>query len=372
MGKSLIVRALHATQGARCDVYTFFVYGEDLTRIADISRIERGAEDAVKGFQRREIRDHVKAIVNYLNQGSVIFPNAVILALSPEVRFVHSRGPNPRGLLTSAKQGTLTIPIRPEGKRVAWIVDGQQRSLALSKTKNKSLAVPVVAFVADSVATQREQFILVNKARPLPNRLINELLPEAEGIMLPKDLAVRKIPSELCNLLNRDRASPFFKLIKRFSDSRQSEAVVTDTAVIRMIKNSINTPLGALSPYRSTNDHSADVSAMYRKLLMFWSATKAAFPDAWGIPSTRSRLMHSAGIEAMGVLMDRIVSRHDGKANEARAIRDDLCKIAPSCAWITGTWETLGLAWNEVQNNPRHIRGLADALIRLYAQKVMR
>ena len=52
---------------------------------------------------------------------------------------------------------------------------------------------------------QREQFILVNKAKPLPTRLINELLPEVSA-MLPRDLNARRLPSELCNLLNRDSA----------------------------------------------------------------------------------------------------------------------------------------------------------------------
>ena len=33
------------------------------------------------------------------------------------------------------------------------------------------------------------------------------------------------------------------------------------------------------------------------------------FPEAWGRPPTESRLMHSAGIEAMSLLMDRIMSR---------------------------------------------------------------
>src|SRR6202012_5755232 len=137
------------------------------------SRIARDENDTLKGFQRKEIQNHVKSIAEYLDQGNVLFPNAIILALSPEVEFKQSRGPTPEGIAEVAQIGTLSIPIRDEGNRVAWIVDGQQRSLALSRTTNTDSAVPVVAFISGDVETQREQFILVNKARPLPVRLIN-------------------------------------------------------------------------------------------------------------------------------------------------------------------------------------------------------
>ncbi|HRQ59803.1 MAG TPA: DGQHR domain-containing protein DpdB [Azoarcus taiwanensis] len=234
---AIVVRALHTTQGNGLDVYAFFIKGADIMKVADISRVEREASDGLKGFQRPEIRQHVKGIVDYLNQGDVLFPNAIILAVSQDVKFVASRGTKPTGDEGVAQSGTLTIPVYEEGKRVAWIVDGQQRSLALSQALHRDIPVPVVSFVSDSLAVQREQFILVNKAKPLPTRLINELLPETSGIVLPRDLAARKVPSELCNLLNRDPGSPFYKLIKRASDRQNAEAVVTDTALMTVIRN---------------------------------------------------------------------------------------------------------------------------------------
>src|SRR5262249_29606843 len=152
----------------------------------------------------------------------------IILALSPEIRFKLARGSRPDEMVAVADVGTLAIPIRSEGERVAWIVDGQQRSLALSRTKNNNVPVPVIGFVSDDLELHREQFILVNKARPLPTRLINELLPEV-SVRLPRDLAARRLPSELCNLLNKDPESPFHKLIRRESDAAHSQAIVTDT-----------------------------------------------------------------------------------------------------------------------------------------------
>jgi DGQHR domain-containing protein len=363
--RSTVVRALRTRQGQK-DVYAFFMPGGEIARIADIIRVARDERDSLRGFQRKEIRNHVRDIVQYLNKMSVLFPNAITLAFSPEVRFTQSRGPQPAAL-NLAQAGVLSIPVREEGERVGWIVDGQQRSLALAQSNNGGLPVPVVAFVSDDLRVNREQFILMNKSRPLPGRLINELLPETDEILLPKDLASRRIPSELCNYLTRAPQSPFCGLIRRMSDSGKSDAVVIDTAVVKMIRNSINNPLGALSPHKAAGQQPADTQAMFRILCTYWGAVKAAFPDAWGLPPTKSRLMHSAGIQAMGVLMDKVSARHAGKRDEKQAIRSDLAKLAPHCAWTEGSWDVLDLEWNSIENTSKHIRALSDALVRLYA-----
>ena len=365
----IVLRALHTKQGPDLDVYAFFMRGADIVRMADISRIARDEGDTLKGFQRPEIRSHVRGIVDYLNQGAVLFPNAIILAMSPQVHFAASRGTRPGGDDGIAQSGTLTIPLYEEGRRVAWIVDGQQRSLALAQARRDDIAVPIVGFVSDSLEVQREQFILVNKAKPLPTRLINELLPETSEIFLPRDLSTRKVPSELCDLLTKDPSSPFHKLIKRPSDaSNNPQAVITDTAVVKMIRNSISSPLGALSPLRSVHAgrETADVEAMYRVLTTFWSAVKAVFPEAWGKDPRHSRLMHSAGIEAMGTLMDRIYAKV-GPSEGVKAVQKELERVAPACRWTKGHWEALGVSWNEIQNTPRDIKRLQTALMLAYA-----
>ena len=205
-----------------------------------------------------------------------------------------------------------------------------------------------------------------NKARPLPNRLIDELLPETSGILLPRDLTARKVPSEICNLLNRDPSSPFYRLIKRASDKGQTGAVITDTAVSTMIRNSIDNPLGALAPYKANIRDAADIEAMYRTLINYWSAVKAVFPQAWGKELKQSRLMHSAGIIAMGVLMDRIYARLSGNEDSQKTVQRELTRVVDSCRWTSGTWETLGLHWNEIENTPQSVKKLQNALIQAY------
>lgn len=361
-GEHIVVRALQTKQGDNIDVYSFFLHGSDLCRIADITRIGREGGD-LKGFQRREIRNHVKSIVEFLDSGPILFPNAIILALSPEIDFKFARGSRPEGMVDAADAGTLTIPVRPEGERVAWIVDGQQRSLALSRTKNCRLPVPVVAFVSDNLETHREQFILVNKARPLPTRLINELLPEV-SVRLPRDLALRQLPSELCNILNKDRSSPFCGLVRRESDPAESKAVITDTALIEAIRCNLKAPLGALAQYRQGSDGN-DTEAMYKALVVYWSAVRDAFPQAWGKHPTESRLMHSAGIRAMGALMDPIMLRADSAADPESEVKLSLKRLAPHCRWTHGAWDQLQWRWNEVQSTGQSISKLTDYLVRL-------
>lgn len=229
------VRALHVREGDK-DIYVFLMPGCEINRIADIIRVSRDESNTPRGFQRKEIRDHLRSMVPHLNP-MVLFPNAIALALSSEVRFIQSRGPAPPGQATGAREGILSIPVRAEGERVGWLVDGQQRSQALAACKDSALPVPVVAFVTNSGQLSREQFILVNKARPLPGRLIDELLPETGDILLPKDLASRRIPGELCNYLVREKRSPFRGLIRRLSDSTSDPtAVVMDTAIVKMTR----------------------------------------------------------------------------------------------------------------------------------------
>lgn len=360
MGRDLLkVRAVRAEQGEGVGVFAFFLFGADINRIADISRIRRD-EQGLKGFQRREIRDHVKQIAGFLDSGPVLFPNAIILALSPEIEFASARGKTPGQLCEVGDAGTLSIPIYPEGRRAAWIVDGQQRSLALSEARNPEIAVPVIGFVSDALAIQREQFILVNKARPLPTALINELLPEV-SVLLPRDLAARKLPSALCEALNADPISPFHRLIRRESERN---GLVTDNALIETMKASLKTRAGALGQFRQ-NGAGGDAAAMYEALLLYWTAVRDTFPEAWGQPPTTSRLMHSAGIRAMGALMDSVMFRADAATDKRAAVRETLARLAPHCRWTEGVWDGLGLAWNEIQSTAQHIARLSDHLIQL-------
>jgi DGQHR domain-containing protein len=356
---NFVVRAVRTKQGGH-DVFAFFTPGSRLLQIAEVPTLRPTEDSGLAGFQRPKIFQQVRAIAEYLARGSVLFPNAIVLALSPGVRFVAARGSKPIAIDSSSDTGTLTIPLK--GTRAsAWIVDGQQRALALTEVSTTDLQVPVVAFVSGDIGVQREQFILVNKAKPLPARLIDELLPEVDGL-LPRDLSTRKLPSALCSALNEARESPFFGLIKRPSTSNRI-GVIMDSALTRVMRRSIQDPRGALASHIAP-DGTADVDKMFYTMITYWSAVRDVFSTAWGLTPDRSRLMHSAGIEAMGILMDQIMTQRS-QEDESVRVRRILTAIAPQCRWTSGSWDGIGRRWNDIQNTPRDVKILSNLLVAL-------
>jgi DGQHR domain-containing protein len=365
--KLLKRRALRIDQTAEFTLYSFTLKASEILQVADISRVSRDEVGKLIGYQRPEVRGHVKEIAEYLNGPSALFPNPIILALSSAVRFASSRGPNATDGL--ARGGDIEIPLPAEGRpKPAWIVDGQQRALALTQAVDKDFPVPVTAFIADSVSLQRDQFFRINNTKPLPRGLVTELLPEVDT-QLPPRLSIKKLPSELCNLLNLNKASPFCGLIRRASsDTKASRsAVVTDTSVIKMLEESLST--GYLFEYRNLTSGEIDSDGLWNALVVYWSAVQDTFPDAWGKPAAKSRLMHGAGIQAMGRLMDRILTTVNPSNPDAPSmVRAELARIAPHCHWTSGAWPELGMKWNDIQNLSRHTQQLSSFLIRTYAQ----
>jgi DGQHR domain-containing protein len=363
-------QALRLVQDPKHPVYMLVLSPEDLLTIANVSRAARNSKGSLVGYQRAEVRKHVQNITSYLdsNRGQVLFPHAPIVSLPSSVRFRKHPGRRPQGELS--EMGTLLIP-RPaeDDPKPAWIVDGQQRILALSRSKQSAFPVPVCAFVADDVATQREQFLRVNAAKPLPRGLILELLPQV-ATTLPPDLSVRRAPSAICEALNRDPSSPFHGLIKRSSMSKtdRKRAVVNDTTLIQIFEESFSSPSGALFAYRSVATGQTDYDRVQRLLSIYWSAVREAFPDAWGQAPASSRLMHSVGLRAMGKLMDRVMAtvNIDDRRMHQR-LRRDLATLRPHCSWTSGTWADLGgIEWNALQNVPAHLRLLSNHLLRHY------
>ena len=366
--ETVVAPALRAEQGSVA-IYVLFLRGKDLLAVADIRRATRGKRHNLDGFQRKEIRDHVNEIARYLDGGGTLFPNAIILALEPNLKFDQSRGTKAKAAPERILPGRLTLPVRPEGQRTAWIVDGQQRSLALAKSNGSKLVVPVVAFETASINVRRQQFILVNRAKPLPSRLIDELLPETGGVLLPRDLTARRLPSQLCDALNTHEDSPMRGLIRRASQEANAKSVITDTAVLDMIRRSLNNPNGALAAYKSLSDRSTDATSMLATLIDYWSAVRKVFPHAWGKAPSESRLMHSVGIAALGDLMDRIAARITGPTQQRKFFIAELQRIADACAWTEGRWANSERAWDEFQNTPTDVKLLSQTLVQLYAQR---
>jgi DGQHR domain-containing protein len=368
--KTIARRALRITQTKGHPLFLFCLTGEELLEIAEISRVSRDDTGKLIGYQRPEVKRHVQDITDYLDSGKVLFPNSIILALSSKVHFSQSRGPRVSDRVSDA--GILEITFQSNGTKPAWIVDGQQRAIAISHSKRKDLPIPVSAFVADEIELQRDQFLRVNNTKPLPRGLITELLPEVSS-PLPAALEMRKIPSAICDALNSNENSPFRGLISRASmtAAARKKAVITDTSIIKMLEESLTTPSGCLFPYRNIATGDTDTDGIWATVVAYWTAVRNVFPDAWGKPAQKSRLMHGAGMRAMGRLMDRIMATVDPRTNGvSKHVEDELRSIAPMCHWTSGQWDELsGLKWNEIQNVPRHINALSNVLLRGYIHR---
>ncbi|ATE52688.1 DGQHR domain-containing protein DpdB [Actinosynnema pretiosum] len=360
-------RALRVEQHPDIPLYVFALAAEEVAEVADIARISRDEAGKLLGYQRPEKKQHVKQILEYLDSDEVLFPNGLIMALPASVRFRSSPGPGASDTLSTS--GTLEIPLpkSSDGPRPAWIVDGQQRSLALARTRKARLPVIVAGFVAEDLATQRDQFLRVNTVSPLPSNLVSELLPEV-WTPLPTKLSARKLPSALVDMLNQDPESPFRGLIKRAStDGAVKTAVVADNSLLTAIEESLNSSAGVLFLFRNLSTGTIDVNTIRKVLVGYWEAVRRTFPDAWGLAPAKSRLMHGVGIRAMGRLMDKVMMNVSLSSKDlVGEVEAELARVAAQCRWTAGRWDELGIQWNELQNTPRHISILSNHIIRVY------
>ncbi len=360
--------ALEVHQGPNRTLYSFAVDGKQLPLFATVSRVHRDSAANIQGYQRPEVLSHIASIRRYLESEDPIVPNALVLAFDKRVSFESSLS---NGAHNEVCPGTLVIPVdhnAPPEDRPGWVVDGQQRCAAIRDARVKSFPVCVTAFVTDSDSEQRSQFILVNSTKPLPKGLIHELLPTTTGT-LPTSLQLRRFPASLVDRLNYTPGSPLERMIHT---PTTPEGVIKDNSVLRMVENSLSD--GALYRHRDPVTGTGDSEAMLSLLMSFWTAVRQTFPDAWGLPPRRSRLMHGVGIVSMGFVMDAICDRYCRSGGPSQGdFAADLSPLANACKWISGSWE-FGpqhyRRWNELQNTPRDIQLLTNFLLFEYKARV--
>lgn len=353
-GRVLSIPAIEFRQGSGRRLYSFAIDGKLLHSFCTVSRVSRQGAETLTGYQRPEVAAHISQIRDYIESESPILPNAIVVAFDGTVRFRPHQG-IPK--TAYSRQGTLDIPLGPfvdETLKPGWIVDGQQRAAAMRDARVDSFPVCVVGFVTDGLEEQRQQFILVNATKPLPKGLIYELLPSTEG-KLPVALQKRRHPAELVERLNFDEDSPLKGMIRTPTNGK---GLIADNSMLQMLANSLTD--GILYRYDDIEDQLAILKA-------FWTAVATVFASDWGLPPKRSRLLHGAGVVALGFVMDTVAERV-GKSRQpvSSHFQQALRELAPHCRWSNGTWDFGGdnqLKWNEVQNVPRHIQMLASHLL---------
>src|SRR5207245_7825358 len=123
VARELRLPALRISQGPERTLFAFAVDGKLVQEFAAVSRVKRGGDGDVLGYQRPEVRSHIAEIRRYLESPTPMIPNAIVVAFDARVRFEEfdSRQPD---------HGTLVIPVtdsEDDSDRAAWVVDGQQR-----------------------------------------------------------------------------------------------------------------------------------------------------------------------------------------------------------------------------------------------------
>ena len=365
---TLSLPALEVRQGDNRILYTFAVDGKQLPCFAAISRIHRDGDAEVQGYQRPEVLAHIAAIRRYIESETPMIPNALVIAFDKRVHFEPLLG---APTTEYARPGTLLIPVdegASDEEKAGWIVDGQQRSAAIRDARIGAFPICVTAFITDSDAEQRSQFILVNSTKPLPKGLIYELLPSTAG-MLPTPLQQRQFPARLLYRLNGLVESPLYRMIRT---PTIPEGIIKDNSMLKMLVNSLSD--GALYSFRDPQTGIADEETILSLLTDFWSAVRHVFADAWDKPPRQSRLMHGVGVVSLGFLMDAIFDRYSKRRIPGKTdFADDLGQLVEVCHWTSGFWDfgpDRQRKWNELQNTSRDIQLLANYLLGEYKRRV--
>lgn len=363
MTKNLRVPAIEVRQGKRT-LYTFAIDGKAIADVATVSRIKRADDGTLAGYQRPEVLSHVSEIRNYVESEAPMIPNAVVIAFDTRVSFVARKGPATQ----YSRVGELVIPVDPTWtpeQRPGFVVDGQQRLAAVRDAQVDSFPICVSAFITDDISEQTEQFILVNSTKPLPKGLIYELLPSTEAA-LPSLLARRRLPAAIVTRLNRDEGSPLKGMIQTATNPT---GVIKDNSILRMLENSLSD--GALYRVRQGMGDDSELEPMLGVLFSFWSAVREVFESEWGLPPKRCRLLHGAGVQCLGFVMDLIADRYrsaKGFPSKTHFVRD-LLPLAQVCRWSSGHWEFgpgQQRKWNEIQNTSKDIQLLSNYLLVQY------
>lgn len=361
--KTLEVPAIAIRQAGKHNLYAFAIDGKQLHDIAQVSRLARTEKEEIEGYQRPEVVSHISEIKTYLESPEAMLPNAIVVAFDSRVTFRPLNGEEPGG----ARHGHLVIPQVDDHNHPGWIVDGQQRAAAIRDAEIEGFPVFVTAFITDSVAQQREQFILVNSTKPLPKGLIYELLPSTDA-PLPLKFEKKRFPTYLLERLNFDSRSPFHRMIQT---PTTPDGIVKDNSILRMLENSLND--GGLCRFRDCSAGAAS-EEMLQLLFNYWTAVSVVFDDAWHLPPKKSRLTHGCGIVSLGYVMDAICDRHRGTPIPTlEQFMADLRPLQTYCSWTSGYWN-FGTGqqrkWNEIQNTSKDIQLLANFLLVHYKRLV--
>lgn len=344
MASNLIkFEALVAQQSHAHEVVMIRATAQEIQRIAQIERLGRDEKGNISGFQRPQIANHINEIRNYLAQADAVLPNAIVLAFVDNARVTQKKGAH------------ATLEVNLTKGQPALVVDGQQRLTALTQTKREDFQAFVACLICRDLDELRRQFILINNTKPLPKSLIYELLPGVDK--LPDRLSSRSLAASVTEHLNFSEGSSLRGMVKMQTNPA---GIIRDTALQKAIMNS-----DAAGAVQIITQRSSKVEPVAKMISNFFSAVQETFPEDWhGQKPTTSRLIHGAGIVALGYVMDEIYARQ-GEASKD-AFFNGLKPLRGKTAWTSGHWSFSSdetVPWNRIEFTPRQYQQLAEHLV---------
>ena len=294
--------------------------------VRSLAKVDRLDAIAGRGNQRNEIKRHVANIAEGVKAGIQV-PNAILLTLNesncvvdpdsedtPPESFIVIRGISesvdmahpliPTQAIQSLRSVEIDFPFRPaafDDEKAALLVDGQQRTAALSLVpvdSNPVVMLSVIALIAEADEAKKI-FQIANSTQKITTEFSRALLAsmdEDEAGYLREEQA----RARACKLLALERQSSPFKNIVRYPGvARSVSQVVAYNSIFQIVTKFAESSL-------EIEKNSELLAETVEKCFIIVSEV---WPEAWGKrPTHDSRLMHGASLRSLAALCTELLA----------------------------------------------------------------
>jgi DGQHR domain-containing protein len=379
------------------DGSTRFQFTCDGRLIRSIARIDRLDAVSGTGNQREEINTHVHKIAAGIQAGTQV-PNPVLLVLNKELVTrngdedapqsyirIHNLAEDFTRVMSPVDENAVIQEFRPveldfpyrraafDDEKAALLVDGQQRTAALSMVDIDS--VPAFALSVNAEVTTTEQaktvFMVANSTAKIETKFSRALaatMGQSPGFLAQE--RPRAVASMV--LAIKDPESPFFGIVQYPGTQKEKKQVVAYNSLFQVVSafHDSSLPLDSKKPEDTLV---MLVKRSYQLVAKNWAS-------AWGLKPGDSRLMHGVGLRSMAALLvsklETLFPDAGGDLNNPElwaAIEASMKRLEPQIVWTVAdtaqaTKSAKSLYTDEIanrQNTSQDIKDLTKVIKRL-------